>query len=130
MSLLFFLVPPDVYIDLKDDVNVTAGQYITFTCYSTGFPSPTITWYKDNATFNEDSELSPNTPSITNYTIGTNMTVSQLYLQGIELSDEGQYHCKAYNYLVTPLQSNSETITLHVLSELRMYNCVFNGELK
>lgn len=109
------LVPPNLLSDLHD-VNVTAGDVIFFACNSTGFPPPTISWYKNNVTLTDNGELTPGGPSITSYTTGGTMTASQLYLEGVDLSDAGNYHCQSYNNLVKTLVDVSEVISLQVLS--------------
>ena len=125
LSLSFSLVPPQVSTDFND-VNVTAGTTIIFTCNATGFPAPDISWYKNGNYLTEKQEFGAGSVTISSYVIGNLITVSQLILQGLDLSDNGVYGCKGNNTLAEELNDTSEVFKLTVHSTFYLYACVLN----
>ena len=105
-----------------ESTNVTAGDTIIFNCTATGFPLPTIEWFKN------DVKISPNDSLvlvpfgvliITNsfsYSLPT--IVSQLTIQEIDIFDMAMYYCQASNELAESFVIQSEIIQIQVQCEL------------
>lgn len=76
-------------------VTAITGDSLTLQCDATGFPAPTISWYKGGDQVVEDSRI----------TIATNSTgaggpvavTSTFTITGVQLQDEGDYTCQAEN---------------------------------
>ena len=112
------LVPPSLVFDFeRQNINVTAGEMIVFMCNSTGFPMPSISWYKNNILLVETNELNSDNFFINNYIINNLTIVSQLMIHRLDLSDNGYYHCQSANNLVTNLVNISNNVSLFVLSK-------------
>lgn len=72
----------------------------------------------------EEQELGTGSVTISSYVIGNLITVSQLILQGLDLSDNGVYGCKGNNTLAEELSDTSEVFKLNVHSMfLFLYIC-------
>ncbi|XP_077463990.1 hemicentin-1 [Stigmatopora argus] len=85
---LTVFVPPSIRGNNGDSpvvVNVLAGESVTLECESNAVPPPTITWYKNGRMVTESGNLQ---------TLGGRQT---LYIRTSEVSDTGQYVCKATN---------------------------------
>ncbi|KAL1022832.1 hypothetical protein UPYG_G00032950 [Umbra pygmaea] len=85
---LSVLVPPSIRDSSGDTpvmVSVLAGNSVTLACESNAVPPPTITWFKNGRTVTESASL--------RFQAGGQM----LELKGAEVSDTGQYVCKATN---------------------------------
>ncbi|KAG5850585.1 hypothetical protein ANANG_G00084020 [Anguilla anguilla] len=86
--LLTVFVPPSIRDGGGDSpvvVSVRVGNSVTLECESNAVPPPTITWYKNGRTVAESANLK--------ILAGGRM----LELKGAEVSDTGQYVCKASN---------------------------------
>ncbi|KAF1385466.1 hypothetical protein PFLUV_G00108060 [Perca fluviatilis] len=85
---LTVFVPPSIRDSSGDSpvvVNVLVGKSVTLECESNAVPPPTITWYKNGRVVTESANLRI-------------LAVGQmLEIQGSEVSDTGQYVCKATN---------------------------------
>ena len=96
-------------------INGTAGDSVLMTCNSTGVPTPTITWLKDNLS------LSPSPGKISISTAdsllpsGISSITSSLEIQGLVLSDTSNYSCKAVNDLARPQTEVSQEEELIIL---------------
>ncbi|XP_029988074.1 hemicentin-1 [Sphaeramia orbicularis] len=66
-------------------VNVLVGKSVTLECESNAVPPPTITWYKNGRVVTESANL---------HILADGQT---LQIKGSEVSDTGQYVCKATN---------------------------------
>ncbi|XP_070688049.1 hemicentin-1 [Pempheris klunzingeri] len=85
---LTVFVPPSIRDSSGDSpvvVNVLVGKSVTLECESNAVPPPTITWYKNGRVVTESANL--------RILAGGQM----LEIKGSEVSDTGQYVCKATN---------------------------------
>ncbi|XP_077188775.1 hemicentin-1 isoform X2 [Paroedura picta] len=87
-SFLTVYVPPSI----KDHsgsvlsvVNVRVGMPVTLECESNAVPPPVITWYKNGRMVTASSN------------VGINADGQMLHIRSAEVSDTGQYVCKATN---------------------------------
>ncbi|XP_031715320.1 hemicentin-1 isoform X1 [Anarrhichthys ocellatus] len=85
---LTVFVPPSIRHSSGDSpvvVNVLVGKSVTLECESNAVPPPTITWYKNGRMVTESANL--------------RILAEQqmLEIKGSEVSDTGQYVCKASN---------------------------------
>ncbi|KAM3620522.1 uncharacterized protein V6R79_024924 [Siganus canaliculatus] len=83
---LSVFVPPSIRDSSGESptvVNVLVGRSITLECESNAVPPPTITWYKNGRPVTESANVS--------------ILGEGLYIKGSEVSDTGQYVCKASN---------------------------------
>ncbi|XP_061680955.1 hemicentin-1 isoform X2 [Syngnathoides biaculeatus] len=85
---LTVLVPPSIRDNNGDSpviVNVLAGKSVTLECESNAVPPPTISWYKNGRMVTESDNL--------HLLVGG----QTLQIRDSEVSDTGQYVCKATN---------------------------------
>ncbi|XP_028442536.1 hemicentin-1 isoform X2 [Perca flavescens] len=85
---LTVFVPPSIRDSSGDSpvvVNVLVGKSVTLQCESNAVPPPTITWYKNSRVVTESANLRILAEG------------QMLEIQGSEVSDTGQYVCKATN---------------------------------
>ncbi|XP_062857960.1 hemicentin-1 [Trichomycterus rosablanca] len=85
---LTVFVPPSIKDSIGDSpavISVRVGNSVTLECQSNAVPPPTITWYKDGRLISETANLR----------ILANGQM--LEIKGAEVSDTGQYVCKAIN---------------------------------
>ncbi|RDD38184.1 Hemicentin-2, partial [Trichoplax sp. H2] len=78
------------------------GQQITLSCNSTSNPYPNITWFKDDSLLNKTAYQYF---SLTGY--------STLTINNSSLADEGQYHCRADNF-IGQATSNIATVVIEI----------------
>ncbi|XP_034438633.1 hemicentin-1 isoform X1 [Hippoglossus hippoglossus] len=85
---LTVFVPPSIRDSNGDSpvvVNVLVGKSVTLECESNAVPPPTITWYKNGRAVTESANLRILAEG------------QMLQIKGSEVSDTGQYVCKATN---------------------------------
>ncbi|XP_070817740.1 hemicentin-1 [Chaetodon trifascialis] len=85
---LTVFVPPSIRDSSGDSpvvVNVLVGKSVTLECESNAVPPPTITWYKNGRVVTESASLRILAEG------------QMLEIKGSEVSDTGQYVCKATN---------------------------------
>ncbi|XP_071342317.1 hemicentin-1 isoform X2 [Trachinotus anak] len=85
---LTVFVPPSIRDSSGDSpvvVNVLVGKSVTLECESNAVPPPTITWYKNGRVVTESANL---------HILAEGQ---MLEIKGSEVSDTGQYVCKATN---------------------------------
>ncbi|XP_042370765.1 hemicentin-1 [Plectropomus leopardus] len=85
---LTVFVPPSIRDSSGDSpvvVNVLVGNSVTLECESNAVPPPTITWYKNGRVVTESANLRILAEG------------QMLEIKGSEVSDTGQYVCKATN---------------------------------
>ncbi|AWP10692.1 putative hemicentin-1 [Scophthalmus maximus] len=85
---LTVFVPPSIRDSSGDSpvvVNVLVGKSVTLECESNAVPPPTITWYKNGRAVTESANLRILAEG------------QMLEIKGSEVSDTGQYVCKATN---------------------------------
>ncbi len=87
--LLFLISAPEFVKRLNSFEEVKAGSDVVFQCQWTGFPKPTIKWYKDDEEITEHDE---------GYTFKSDEdgTLSCI-IEKTKKKDEGAYKCKAEN---------------------------------
>ena len=74
--------------------NPDEGDETTASCAWTGSPDPVVTWYKDGSPLREEDL--PSRIRITMSREGDNFQ-SSLEIDGVELSDTGDYACNVTN---------------------------------
>ncbi|XP_065505206.1 hemicentin-1 isoform X3 [Caloenas nicobarica] len=87
-SFLTVLVPPSIKDHSGTSVtvlNVRAGMPVTLECESNAIPPPVVTWYKNRRIISESANVE---------ILADGQT---LRIKGAEVSDTGQYVCKAIN---------------------------------
>ena len=107
LSILFFLsffflitenptatiIPPLMTFQSRDKV--------TITCQVSGFPVPSVLWYKDDILMEFDKRIS--------------MVQSSLVIRDAQMSDAGEYECNAWNIV----GQSKATVTLLYTGKLR-----------
>ncbi len=92
-----FPVDPEFTMD-PDDVDVTERMSAPFLCAATGWPRPSITWYKDGT---NDSLLAVNVSDprviVTETEMGERELISNLTINDVLPSDSNVYRCIAEN---------------------------------
>lgn len=73
------------------DMEVDEGDVVVFDCHYYGYPSPEVTWFK------EDTEVERNDRCL----VYTNEIESMLVLCDVTVNDTAQYTAKVKNYLAT-----------------------------
>jgi len=76
---------PEVSI-LQNDEQSMSGSNLTLRCRVRGYPAPKVTWFKDEKQLNANGRISMNSDG-------------KLFVQGLEVSDNGIYTCEASNSL-------------------------------
>ena len=76
---------PEVSI-LQNDEQPMSGSNLTLRCRVRGYPVPTITWFKDEKQLSANGRISTNSDG-------------ELFVKGLEVSDNGIYTCEASNDL-------------------------------
>ena len=111
----FFYIVRPVINDLTVPNNGIAGDNITMTCNSIGFPAPVISWFMNSSLLNVSSgEISINTTNILLETELWSVT-SHLHVMGLVLSDTANYSCHAINNLASLQTEQSDQLHLTVL---------------
>lgn len=72
-----------------EELGAVHGETQRFECQVVGFPTPTITWYKD------ETEISDNIRYQIDY--NEEQGTIALIIRNVTLADEGLYQCKAEN---------------------------------
>ena len=103
--------------------NGTAGDSVLMTCNSTGVPTPTITWLKDNSSLSPSGKISIST-DVSLLPSGISSITSSLEIQGLVLSDTSNYSCKAVNDLARPQTEVSQEEELIILCKFILICCV------
>ena len=65
------------------------GETQRFECQVIGFPTPTITWYKDEVDITHNPRY--------NISFDEDLGIITLMIKGVSLADEGCYVCRAEN---------------------------------
>ncbi|NWI93347.1 HMCN1 protein, partial [Pitta sordida] len=87
-SFLTVLVPPSIKAEggaSLTELNVRVGTPVTLDCESNAIPPPVITWYKNRLSISDSAHVE---------ILADGQT---LRIKGAEVSDTGQYVCKAIN---------------------------------
>ncbi|XP_045133366.1 peroxidasin-like isoform X1 [Portunus trituberculatus] len=83
-ATLRVFVPPRLTVE-PDDMYVSPGSNVQFTCEADGVPQPIVTWYKDGQNI---FPFGGYTLSLHGFTLG---------VQQVQPSNEGEYTCRARN---------------------------------
>ena len=109
--LYYFLflstVPPQI-LDPPDNLTVVEPENATFSCLTTGRPSPRIMWIR----LSDMTQLSNSVEfSIQEEEMGNRERRNNLTIIGTQPSDAGAYNCRAVN--VPGAIAESATLTVH-----------------
>ena len=129
--LVHHTVPPSI-IAVSSSVSQSVNTSATVYCLFSGYPIPTVVWWKDAAPLTNDSTISVTTQLVMSalgshlldqlnvtYT-GNAKVVSVLQLIGLQRADNGNYACQATNSMTTTgtYNATSATISIIVLGKL------------
>lgn len=84
-----------------------AGKRLILECKAQGYPNPAVTWYKDDESVTQNSNITYEAHSI---------VISQLWIEKTVVEDSGVYFCKAENIHGTETKS----VEVTVISELNI----------
>ncbi|XP_040895666.1 hemicentin-1 [Toxotes jaculatrix] len=128
---LTVFVPPSIRDSSGDSpvvVNVLVGKSVTLECESNAVPPPTITWYKNGRVVTESANLRILAEG------------QMLEIKGAEVSDTGQYVCKATNvagqvdknfhlniYVPPSIDGPAEEIVVETISNPVTFSCDATG---
>lgn len=87
----------------SNNAAIVEGQSITLICNSSSNPPSKITWLKDGKLINKQPE--------NNYYFKS-YTFSNISIQNVNVSDEGNYQCNISNVIGSTLSANA-TITIY-----------------
>ena len=87
------------FIQHPKNQTLTEGDNATFTCDTSGNPSPTLSWTKDGSVVNLTSRIS------------LSLDNTLLVITNVSRGDNGEYICVATND-VNEVQSNSSTLNV------------------
>ncbi|XP_019614346.1 PREDICTED: angiopoietin-1 receptor-like [Branchiostoma belcheri] len=77
------------------DQTINIGSQATFTCSSTGVPTPAITWYNDSSAITPGGQIS--VVKVTEVVDGENVVTSTLTITSVGREDNGVYKCASSN---------------------------------
>ena len=87
-----------------------AGNNLTLHCNASGYPLPTMQWYKDDVPLHPDQF----TRGVITYdTVGDHLVRSTLNIKGLIVLDQGIYQCEANT--TTSLSTLMKTEMRHVI---------------
>ncbi|KAM7388095.1 hypothetical protein PAMP_024296 [Pampus punctatissimus] len=116
---LTVFVPPSIRDSSGDSpvvVNVLVGKSVALACESNAVPPPTITWYKNGRVVTESDNLRILEKG------------QMLEIKGSEVSDTGQYVCKATNIAVPPsIDGPAEERVVETISNPVTFACDATG---
>ena len=91
------IVPPNItLINDLEPVSVENSS-VTFECTATGIPAPTITWYRDNAIFDQENDSRVIINSTTTEDGLLYQVVETLTINETKDNDSKSYSCQASN---------------------------------
>ena len=124
-SLSLFIspsVPPVIINHPESSITRIAGEDAIFNCSSSGYPLPNISWLYNS---NELTSTHTIVETVDNSTMPP-IVNSQLTVTFVNLTDAGEYQCRAVNYLVRFLNdsSTSSILSLECKSDM-LQQCVY-----
>ena len=105
--MLVCLVTPDISPEVMDEVQDEGGTD-SFTCQATGEPVPTISWYFNGTSVNNDTDVDKY--DIIDMEVNTTTISSTLTIMSVESSDVGTYTCNATNVVSSDTSSGVLTV--------------------
>ncbi|XP_015725366.1 hemicentin-1 isoform X1 [Coturnix japonica] len=130
-SFLTVLVPPSIKDHSETSAtvfNVRVGTPVTLECEASAIPPPVITWYKNRRIISESANME---------IIADGQT---LQIKGAEISDTGQYLCKAINiagrddknfrlnvYVPPNIEGSEEELIIETISNPVAFMCDATG---
>ena len=120
MVFIHILVGPPAFSFSPRSTNIPANSSVSFLCSATGYPLPSLIWFKDN------SEILSEAVEIHTWQSGPFKSLSNLTLNGLSDGDTAGYYCLATNDLVSLLTQTSQTafLTVHCEWHLLMYTII------
>lgn len=91
--------------------NLVEDDALNLTCKAEGYPTPTVTWFKDGQVLNNTTDR----VSFTNYGDVINASVK---ITKMQFEDAGEYSCEAINEIQGQQYNASATITVRVKDKL------------
>ena len=85
MLFLFLLTEQPSATINPPSINYQARDNVSITCQVTGFPVPSILWYKEGILLEFDERRKPDDSSLT--------------ISNAQLSDAGEYECSVWNFV-------------------------------
>ena len=86
VSFSLFSAPPAID-DHSKSKNMVQGEDLELHCEVSGYPAPTITWFKDDMPFNTSTRI-----HLMEY---KGMPAGQLTIYSLDFDDKGKYSCLA-----------------------------------
>ena len=102
-----FLVAPTISLEVMDQIQ-DERDTASFTCQATGEPVPTISWYLNGISINNDTDVDKY--DISETSVDTTTINSALTIISVESSDVGTYTCNATNVVSSDTSSGILTV--------------------
>lgn len=110
---VIIIVPPQWSFE-PSDTAIMLGSPIAIPCEASGYPTPTVTWYRGQGKMSKDFQAVP----LKNSTLSVNFATAP---------DEGYYMCQASNDIGTGLK---KVIHVNVNGRFCIVNLFFNETKK
>ena len=109
--------PPSIVLD-PSRAEVAVGENVEFSCNATGYPPPNILWLRNGIKVQITENPQDPSKTFTAMTIqlinNTEVVVSELRIDQVDLTDAGNYSCVATNNLTETLSDTSVEALLSV----------------
>ena len=102
-----FLVAPTISLEVMDQIQ-DERDTASFTCQATGEPVPTISWYLNGISINNDTDVDKY--DISETSVDTTTINSALTIISVKSSDVGTYTCNATNVVSSDTSSGILTV--------------------
>ena len=106
------LVIPDIIPEVMDQAQ-NEGNTASFTCQATGEPTPTISWYFNDTSVSNNTNMNKYEVSVTEVNVTT--ISSTLAIMNVQSSDVGTYTCNATNVVSNDTSSGVLTVNGELL---------------
>lgn len=108
-----YIVRP-VIIDVLVPANGTAGDIVVMTCNTTGYPSPSISWFRNDSLLTSSHKVTISSVTVLEES-GLFSVSSNLQINGLVLNDTNVYSCISVNNLASRQIDHSDELSLTVL---------------